>query len=355
VPFTRPTLAELATRTRADMESRLGGDPFLPRSFEYILARTLAGLAHGQHGHIGWAAKQIVPGRHCDDDTILEWAGLFLDPPRKAATVAVGPAVTFTGTDTTVIPAGTQVQLSDGTTFTVDADGTITGGSATVAITAEEAGAQGNAAAGAKVSLSSPIIGVDSEGVADEDIAGGADLESIADVFARLALRLSKPPRAGGDGDFVRWMLDTPAVAVVKAWEWPKYNGPGTVRIAFLTDSGIPSAAEADAVLAYVVSKAPTFMLSVDMTVPADVPLVLSIQLSPNTAAVRAAVLAEIEDLIDREAIPDGVLPLSHIKEAISTATGEEDHALVSPVADVDPGVGNILTFDAGSVSFSTL
>jgi len=69
--------------------------------------------------------------------------------------------------------------------------------------------------------------------------------------------------------------------------------------------------------------------------------------LAPDTEAVRAAVAAELADLIRREAEPEGGLYLSHIREAISLAAGEVDHALVSPVADVAAGTGEIITMGA--------
>ena len=73
------------------------------------------------------------------------------------------------------------------------------------------------------------------------------------------------------------------------------------------------------------------------------------------TSAVQDAVRAELEDLINREAEPEKALVRSHIREAISVAAGEEDHELVSPSGDVDPGPAGLLVFDAGSITFSTL
>ena len=51
--------------------------------------------------------------------------------------------------------------------------------------------------------------------------------------------------------------------------------------------------------------------------------------------AVEAAVTAELQDMITRDAIPGGTILYSHIMEAISIATGETDHVLVSPAANV--------------------
>ena len=61
-----------------------------------------------------------------------------------------------------------------------------------------------------------------------------------------------------------------------------------------------------------------------------DIPIT---QLVPNTIAVQQAVRAELEDLFLRYRLPgdkvtNARLPISHIREAISGAPGEDDHVL---------------------------
>ena len=73
--------------------------------------------------------------------------------------------------------AGSVFQRTDGAQFTVDVGVTIAGGSATVAITAEEVGQAGNTAVGVQFSLASPVLGINSIAVASTEISGGADVE----------------------------------------------------------------------------------------------------------------------------------------------------------------------------------
>ncbi|MEN4576618.1 hypothetical protein ABEH22_14620, partial [Pantoea agglomerans] len=56
---------------------------------------------------------------------------------------------------------------------------------------------------------------------------------------------------------------------------------------------------------------------------------------NPDTEEVRYAVEAELRSMMLRDGVPEGVLKLSRISEAISIATGEFSHTLVSPAADV--------------------
>ena len=69
-----------------------------------------------------------------------------------------------------------------------------------------------------------------------------------------------------------------------------------------------------------------------------------TISVTPSTAAVRAAVEAELEDLLLREAEPGGTLYLSRIREAVSLAAGESDSTITVPSADVTKASGQIAT-----------
>jgi uncharacterized phage protein gp47/JayE len=69
------------------------------------------------------------------------------------------------------------------------------------------------------------------------------------------------------------------------------------------------------------------------------------LSLKPDTTAVRAAVEAQLRDLHNREGGLGDTLLVSHIREAISSATGESDHDLQSPTADVEAESNQLLTF----------
>ena len=84
---------------------------------------------------------------------------------------------------------------------------------------------------------------------------------------------------------------------------------------------------------------------------PVADPLDFAIALTPDTAEVRAAVEAELRDLIAREAEPGGTILISHIREAISIAAGETDHVLASPAGNVTAAAGAIVTM--GAVTWS--
>jgi len=85
----------------------------------------------------------------------------------------------------------------------------------------------------------------------------------------------------------------------------------------------------------------------VSVAAPVAAPLNFTLSVIPNTLAVKAAVEAELADLISREAVPGGTLYLSHIRASISAAAGENNYTLTSPSADVTSTAGQLTTLGA--------
>ena len=318
------------------------------------------------YGYIVWIALQAFPDT-AEAIELQQWADIWT-VTRVAASKATG-TLTVTGTATTVIPAGTIWRSGAQQDYESDAEETIpAAGSVTVEITAVAAGADGNLAVGAKPNLVSPITGVVSEAIVATALTGGADIESDTSLLARLLLRLRNPPRGGTKPDYEFWSLSGHA-DVTRAWAFPLASGLGTVSVYFMTDDaatdGIPDAATVTAVNIYIQARKP---VTADVTVaaPTAVPLDITINnVEPMTQAVQDAIEAELQDLITREAdvggtiqdkdgndVTIGTLPLSHIREAISTAAGETDHTLTAPTADVTVGDGEITTL--GTLTFTT-
>lgn len=352
MPFKRPTLKELDAGIAADIEGRLeGADARLRRAVLTVLARVFAGALHGLYGFLDWTSRQVFPDTaeklHLD-----RWAALW-GVARKPAWPAAGD-VSFTGTNGTIIPAGTELQRSDGQLYTTDIAAVVAGGTATVAVTASEAGVGGNAVAASKLSFVSPVAGIESSvTIGAGGLALGSDEEKDDALLLRLLLRIQQPPHGGAKHDYYAWALDSKAhgKAVTRAWVYPEEYGIGTVAVRFMMDDdyvdGIPFAADVTAVQAYIDTVRPV-TAAVSVLAPVPQPLNFEIAgLDPLTPQVQATVEAELKDLIRRESEPGGTLLISHIREAISIATGERDHQLLSPAADVVRATGKVTTFGA--------
>lgn len=338
--YSRPTLADLVTRTRADLVSRLSADDILRRADADVYARVLAGLAHGLYGYVDWLANQIIYDT-AEAEFLARWASIW-GVTRKPASTATG-SVTFAVSSGAVIPSGTLLQALDGVQYQTTADATVTVPTATASVAALVAAAAGNRTTGQTLTLTSPIVGVQSSATAGA-LTGGADLESDDDLRARLIDRIQQPPHGGDAHDYVTWALEVPGVT--RAWCFPLELGEGTVTVRFVRDddaSLIPDAGEVAAVQAYIDALRPV-TAAVTVVAPTAVPLAFSIAVAPNTAAVKAAVQAELSDLIARESKPGGTIYLSHIRAAISAAVGEDNYTMSAPSADVTNTAGNMTT-----------
>lgn len=354
MPYNRPTLPTLIERIVADIESRVAGaDARLRRSNFNVLARVLAAVAHGLYGFLGWVFKQLMPDT-ADAEMLDRHASIWLANGRKAASYATGH-ITVSGTNGTTVPAGTVFKRADGISYSTLADGTVAGGSAVIEVVSDLAGQAVNADAGTALTIDSPIVGINAAATASTALSGGADVESDDALRERLLARIQQTPRGGARHDYVTWALEVPGVT--RAWCYPLEQGDGTVTVRFMRDddaTAIPDAGEVATVQAYIEPLIPVGS-QLYVVAPVAAPIAFHIQVTPATAAVKAAVEASLRDLLRNDAEPEGGggegrIPVSHLREAISLAAGETDHVLVAPTADVTPSGGQIATF--GSITW---
>lgn len=350
MPFDRPTLGELVTRIRADLKSRLAiTGAILRRATAKILAVVWAGAVHLLHGHLEWLSKQLFADT-AEEEFLLRQAGMH-GIAKTAATFASG-TVLATGTDTSIILVDTILVRDDGVTYrvTVEAEiGSSVPGEVSVSIEAVEAGADGNMDdVSETLDFESPIAGVDSSvAVEAPGITGGNNEESTEALRTRFLLYKREPPAGGRDADYEAWSL---AVAgVTRAWVYPNENGLGTVVVRFVRDDDVsifPDAGEVTAVQDALDEQRP-ITAEVTAEAPVQLDVDFTITLTPDTSATRAAVEAELADLLRRVAEPGdgagrGTVLLSQIQTAIGVAEGVTDFTLTVPAADVVPALGEL-------------
>lgn len=350
MPFQRPTLAGLVDRAQQDFVSRLElNGAVLRRSVVRVLSRVVAGAAHMLHGHLDWGARQLFADT-AEEDALVRQAALY-GVDRKPAAYAYG-SVDITGEDGTVIPLDTRLIRADGVVYVVDSEGTIDAGTASVSAATLLAGAEGNADEGVALSFESPVAGADAGAlVGAGGISGGADEEDVEALRGRLVARLRSSPQGGTASDYVTWALEVPGVT--RAWVYEHENGLGTLVLRFVMDdpdrpSIFPDAGEVTAMQTHLDSERP-ITSAPTAEAPIDAPVAFTIHPVPDNADTRAAIAAELADLLKRVAEPGdglgrGTVLLSSIRTAIGTAAGVTDYAVTVPAADVVPGVGELAT-----------
>lgn len=347
--FTRPTLVELVDRAWTDIRASVTGlAEWFRRSVEYGIARALAGMSHGLHGHASWLVDQAFV-QFAEEAALLR-RGDERGVGRNGAEVAAG-FVTVTGAGAADILNGTLFQRAhDGWTYEAETDYLSVTTPYTIRVRAAEGfeGIAGNLSEGETLSFVSPVPEFDSTITVTDGLGGligGADIEDLEDYRERLHDNIRTPVLGGAPGDHKRWALEVSGVK--KAWEYRGTNGVGNpafgrVGITFIIDAEdiIPDGSMVESVRQYVQSKSTAEVI---VFAPTPVAFDFTCSVVPNTLAVRTAVEAEVFEMVQRETEPGKRLRLSSIDEAISIATGEESHELTVPAADIELEFGEIL------------
>lgn len=354
--LTIPTLNELVTSVRRYMGAT---DPdVLARSDADVFARAIAGTVYGVYGYAQVMAKEILPDSCSESRLTNFWGPFYLAGDTPTAAVAASGTVRFTGTVGKAIDAGVELQRSDGALFTVDVGGVVgSGGYVDLAVTASEAGADGDTAANIWLTLSSAVDGIDAEAqVGGDGLSGGADEETTESYRARTVSVREAGAQTGRCVDWENWAQEV--AGVTRAWAAPSLMGVGTITVFIMRDGDsnpYPGGSECAAVKSHLLATGMPFG-EVYVAAPVQKLIDFSIQLTPDTPAVRTTVRAALKEVIAAAASPlarDGndrtVLPAeavtilrSHLDEAISGADGETDHVMSVPAADIACAIGEL-------------
>jgi len=364
--FNRPTLPEIIERVRGDLRAELNITAIVRRTFLAAIARAISGAAHSLHGHLKELSKQAFPDQ-ADGIYLSRWGAIYGVPAKEATYTQL--TISGTGTNGSTLTAGDVFTIDNGETFEVDTTVVVALGVYETTITAVNPGASTNLDDGETVTLESPITGIDSVATVDNTLVEGEDAESESSHQERIVARIQQPPAGGKVSDYVAWGLAVAGVS--RVWVFPGWLGQGTVGVSFLElDSGeevVPGAPKVAEVQEYINEQKP---VTADVTVfaPNVLTVNVTVKITPNTAAVQAAVTAELEDLFRREAqisgavdpdnvgtplFLDGKISISKFDEAVSIADGENDHEIVTPTADIEPDEGYIAQL--GTITFQTL
>jgi uncharacterized phage protein gp47/JayE len=333
--FVRTTLPGLIQRAQTDIEAKLRGSAArLPLTNLDALAAMSAGQADEQLDAIDFYATQIHVTTATE--TWLERHGSEWGVPRKGATVGTGKVWIYVtpGTD---VPSGTLFQTDARTqVITTSAGSSPIGQAIMVDGAAVLTGPSGNLPSGTMLNTVNPVRGV-TGAMLETTFAGGNDIEGIEAYRNRILARIQQPPEGGAGYDYLNWMLAYPGCT--RSWVKPKEQGIGTVVCRFAMDdtytAGIPSAEEVARMAQWIDVRRPvTAEVFVYSPVPRPIAVTV-LDLSPNTVQVQTAVKAELEDMLVRQAEPGSTVEISWFWEAVSVASGERSHKIVTPADSV--------------------
>lgn len=356
--FSIPKLPELVQRARQNFRTYMpGSDAWIWPNNLNVASKVMAALTHELFLWLKYIEKQRFVTTA--DGEFLDRHGQQYAIARLAPSFSEGEVV-FVGTPTRPIPAGLEIDRTDGVRYTVTEAAIVSGlGSVTLKVRAQAAGKSGNAIAATPVSLLEVNDDLTSSGtVPAAGIGLGADEESDESLRQRILHRLQYPPHGGAAHDYVAWARSI--AGVTRVFVEPAHNGPGTVGVYFLMDGiythGIPQQADVAAVDAFIETVRPVTAVVSTLAPTTSIVDIEVRDLAPNTVAVQEAVRAELQDLFTREVgVGTDTTPFtlyrSKIWQAVADATGEDHHDLIVPSINVVYTGGQIPVL--GDVTFT--
>lgn len=333
MPWYTPTLREVRSLVRDHVRSSLpGADASVPNSVLRVMSDAQGALCHLNLQYLDWLALQLMP-----DTAETEWLDrhghIWLvnsdgSTGRKLATFASG-TVTMTGTQGTVVPAGTQLSGEVGYETTQQI---VVGASATPALVrALDAGIAGNVPFGTVLDVIAAVPGLD--GAASVVVMdGGVDAESDDQLRMRVLQRIRNPPMGGAKADYVTWALSVPGVT--RAWAEPE-QGIGTITVRFLMDDlrgyddGWPTASDVQAVHNYINQKRPVTVKDCYVLAPIKQHIYIQVvNLVPNNEEIRNEIIKSVQDMLHELAAPGQTIFNSWVSYAIMNAPGVQSFNL---------------------------
>ena len=363
--YTIRSLAQLAAEaTGAFVQSVQGTATKLWPNVWRVEGKVLALIGFEMEQRRAWLVRQLFASTAERVWLIRHGFELGLQPTPAGTALGTATAAAVPGT---VVPIGLQYARGDGVTFSVVANATAAGNSVSLALEADAAAAAGDTPPGLVLILVNPDdapIGLARTCTVDAapdgtGLSGGTDEESTEGFRARVLYRKRNPPQGGSIPDYVEWVQA--AVPTVRDVFVDSFlNDARSVWVQFtVTDqpNGIPTAGQIAAAQAYAddpIRRPVTARVFVSAPKRAPVNVVIG-ALNPDTADIRGAIEVELNAVfIDRARPGTPSSPFkfsaSWLDEAISRATGEDSHDLVSP-GDLIFTAGNLPVL--GSIAYT--
>lgn len=240
---TIPTAAEIKARITADLNNKLNqATPDIAKAFNKVLAGALAGLITLLYQAILWTYKQIFPSTA--DITSLTLLGSLVNIFQLKASFAVLTA-DVSGDNGYIPPEGTQFRSSANVVYVITSTNTITGGIASVELTAQQSGDIGNLINGSILDIVNPDPQLIGTATTTATTISGDDPESIDSFRSRVISEYRKRRTGGAPADYEAWGLETPNFDWISPLDDPNDVGEVIVygRVDNQTD-GIPTGAQ---------------------------------------------------------------------------------------------------------------
>lgn len=264
---------------------------------------------------------------------------------RKAATKATGQ-VTITGSDGTVVPAGSLFATGAGVQFTTTAEVTIAAGTATANIEAVVAGISGNVPGSAITDIPVSIPGVNAVTNANPT-TGGTDQETDEALVARLLEKVRLPATSGNAAHYMQWTKEVSGVGDVKIF--PVWNGAGTVKVVVIDSIKQPASVQiVQDVTDYIEEVRPIgATVTVESAIGLDINITATVVLNVGAvlAEVQAAFEASLTGYLKSIAFQQDYVSAAQVGSLLLDTTGVLDYSNLL----LNGGAGNVAVGDTAN------
>lgn len=272
---TLPTASEIKDRIVSDLEASLNQTtPLLPKAFNRVLAGAIAGVILLLYQVIIFVYGEIFPDTA--SITSLKLLGALVDVNILPAEFAVLES-TVPGTESYTVSEGILFRGSNNTVYKVTTGGVVSGGVASVTLTAQESGESGNLANGTVLNIVSPDPSLLGTATITSTTTSGDDAESVDSYRTRVSSAYKKRKTGGSPIDYEAWALETPNVD----WASPVDSAtlPGDVIVFIKVDNqpdGIPTQSQLDEVYEYLTVDPDTGLRDRHPIGPAPIPTAIT-------------------------------------------------------------------------------
>lgn len=235
--ITIPTLAQLFTDIKADLESEYGSSiPAFGKNFLRAIAAVQAAKLKLYYLAIGHLQKNIfvdTADRESAGGTLERFGRIKLGRDPRPAEAGQYTA-TVTGTIGATIPGGTTFKSNDdsanpGKMFILDVEFELESTPDTITLRALEAGEGSQLEVADELTANAPIAGVNSIATITAETVAPLDEEDIEDYRQSAINAYRLEPQGGAGSDYRLWAAD--AVGVQNSYPYAKVGSPGEVDL----------------------------------------------------------------------------------------------------------------------------
>ena len=210
--MTIPTTKQITAQNIANLEATLNQTtPLNDKAFNRVLSATEAVMFTSLYKFGVDRIMQVFATTANRDGLIV--LGNEYGVNIKVAVAAV-LTITLPGTNGTIIPATNEFTGdSNGVRYSVDASATVTGGIATISVTANQTGVIGNLNNGETLTISNQVAGAETVATVTATTTTGAEEEATEAYRIRILDVIRAPGGGGNAADYRNWSQEVAGVA----------------------------------------------------------------------------------------------------------------------------------------------